>query len=185
VQHPLQVAQHGSCSGVACNAGSTAAAAMRWPSAARAHDRCARAGDHALSADGRSTGSATRRCRPPLRPIPTAMRRPVRFASAPLPPPLEQPSGQPRAWRMSVTSVVRKEGVGRQGLQPCTCCAGNSNSNSNSKQKRVSCGMAGWVRLRETPQTRPWGLAAHPCRGHPATGPTPPSTDFRDLLEQI
>ncbi|PII13419.1 hypothetical protein CR918_17595 [Stenotrophomonas indicatrix] len=53
------------------------------------------------------------------------------------------------------------------------------------KQKRVSCGMAGWVRLRGCPR--------HGCRGQaskdgftasPATGPTPPSTDSRDLSER-
>src|SRR2546427_7665611 len=74
----------------------------------------------------------------------------------PLLPPLEQPSGQPRAWRMSVTSAVRKQGVGRQGLQPCTCC--EPKQQQQPKQKRVSCGMAGWVRLRGTPWIHPWRL---------------------------
>jgi hypothetical protein len=54
---------------------------------------------------------------------------------------------------MSVTSVVRKEGVGLQGLQPCTCCGLEQLQLQlqQPEQKRISCGMAGWVRLRETP----------------------------------
>jgi hypothetical protein len=58
---------------------------------------------------------------------------------------------------MSVTSAVRKEGVGLQGLQPCICCGLEQQRQQlqlqlqQPKQKRISCGMAGWVRLRETP----------------------------------
>jgi len=52
------------------------------------------------------------------------------------------------------------------------------------QQKRASCGEAGWVRLRGTLQVRPCklGRAIHGAYA-PATGPTPPSTDSRDLLE--
>ena len=44
--------------------------------------------------------------------------------------------------------------------------------------------MAGWVRLRGTLQVRPCklGRAIHGAHA-PATGPTPPSTDLRDLSE--
>ncbi len=144
---------------------SAAAAATRWPAATRVLDRYAHVGDHALSAGDRSTGSAMRLCRPPLRPIPTAMRRPVRSASAPLPPPVGQPGGQPRAWRMSVTSVVCKEGVGRQGLQPCTCYVPEQQpkQKQKQKQKRISCGMAGWVRLRAALQVPLRGPAQPPA----------------------
>ncbi|RTQ87030.1 hypothetical protein EKL94_16415 [Stenotrophomonas maltophilia] len=49
-------------------------------------------------------------------------------------------------------------------------------------QQRVSCGMAGWVRLRGTLQVRPCklGRAIHGAHA-PATGPTPPSTGSCDL----
>ncbi|PJO53852.1 hypothetical protein CR156_17585 [Stenotrophomonas lactitubi] len=48
------------------------------------------------------------------------------------------------------------------------------------RQKRAFRGMAGWVRLRGTLQVRPCklGRAIHGAHA-PATGPTPPSTDFR------
>src|SRR2546427_3453073 len=93
-------------------------------------------------------------------------------------PPLEQPSGQPRAWRMSVTSAVRKQGVGRQGLQPCTCC--EPKQQQQPKQKRVSCGMAGGGPVRGGPWVHPWGAgrplpAAHrPGPPHPPPPPPPP-----------
>ena len=50
------------------------------------------------------------------------------------------------------------------------------------RQQRGSCGMAGWVRLRGTLQVRPCklGRAIHGAHA-PATGPTPPSTDLRNL----
>ncbi len=52
------------------------------------------------------------------------------------------------------------------------------------RQQRGSCGMAGWVRLRGTLQVRPCklGRAIHGAHA-PATGPTPPSTDLRNLSE--
>ncbi len=46
--------------------------------------------------------------------------------------------------------------------------------------------MAGWVRLRGPLQVRPCKLGRRIHAAHaPATGPTPPSTDFRDLLELL
>ncbi len=45
--------------------------------------------------------------------------------------------------------------------------------------------MAGWIRLRGTLQVRPCKLGRRIHAAHaPATGPTPPSTDFRDLSER-
>src|SRR5690606_14607250 len=50
--------------------------------------------------------------------------------------------------------------------------------NTKQQQTLASMGMAGWVRWRETPYTRPCGLGRgiH-AADTPATGPTPPSTD--------
>ncbi len=62
---------------------------------------------------------------------------------------------------MSVTSAVRKQGVGREGLQPCTCCV--MGQQQQPKQKRVSCGMAGWVRLRGALQVPLRGPAQPPA----------------------
>ncbi len=64
---------------------------------------------------------------------------------------------------MSVTSVVRKKGVGRQGLQPCTCCEPKQQQQQQPKQKRVSCGVAGRVRLRGTLQVPLRGPAQPPA----------------------
>ncbi|PJL52767.1 hypothetical protein B9Y60_09945 [Stenotrophomonas maltophilia] len=53
------------------------------------------------------------------------------------------------------------------------------------RQKLGSCGLAGWIRLRGTLQVRPCKLGRRIHAAHaPSTGPTPPSTDFRDLLER-
>ncbi|QEU31657.1 hypothetical protein FOB57_00330 [Stenotrophomonas maltophilia] len=53
------------------------------------------------------------------------------------------------------------------------------------KQKLAFRGLAGWVRLRGTLQVRPCKLGRRIHAAHaPATGPTPPSTDFRDLSER-
>ncbi|CAQ44280.1 hypothetical protein Smlt0700 [Stenotrophomonas maltophilia K279a] len=50
------------------------------------------------------------------------------------------------------------------------------------EQKLGSWGMAGWVRLRGTLQVRPCKLGRRIHAAHaPTTGPTPPSTVFRDL----
>ncbi|TPD72364.1 hypothetical protein FJP69_00335 [Stenotrophomonas maltophilia] len=50
------------------------------------------------------------------------------------------------------------------------------------QQQLVSCWMAGWVRLRGTLQVHPCKLGRRIHAAHaPATGPTPPSTDLREL----
>jgi len=52
------------------------------------------------------------------------------------------------------------------------------------QQQRAYRGMAGWVRLRGPLQVRPCKLGRRIHAAHaPATGPTPPSTVFRDLSE--
>ena len=52
------------------------------------------------------------------------------------------------------------------------------------QQKRAIRGMAGWFRLRGPLQVRPCKLGRRIHAAHaPATGPTPPSTVFRDLSE--
>ncbi|PJO50830.1 hypothetical protein CR156_00720 [Stenotrophomonas lactitubi] len=50
------------------------------------------------------------------------------------------------------------------------------------RQKLAIRGMAGWVRWQGTAQVRPCSLGRAIHGAHaPATGPTPPSTVFRDL----
>ncbi|MBA0410247.1 hypothetical protein D7U93_19585 [Stenotrophomonas maltophilia] len=50
------------------------------------------------------------------------------------------------------------------------------------RQKLGSCGLAGWIRLRGALQVRPCKLGRRIHAAHaPATGPTPPSTESRDL----
>ncbi|ASE51432.1 hypothetical protein D7Y50_19510 [Stenotrophomonas maltophilia] len=60
--------------------------------------------------------------------------------------------------------------------------AGRQPQKQQPKQKRASCGMAGWIRLRGTLQVRPCklGRAIHGAHA-PANGPTPPSTISRNL----
>ncbi|OWQ68153.1 hypothetical protein CEE56_16385 [Stenotrophomonas maltophilia] len=54
------------------------------------------------------------------------------------------------------------------------------------RQKRGSCGLAGWIRLRGTLQVRPCKLGRRIHAAHaPATGPTPPSTVSCDLSELL
>ncbi|PJL16489.1 hypothetical protein B9Y66_05220 [Stenotrophomonas maltophilia] len=50
------------------------------------------------------------------------------------------------------------------------------------QRKLGSCGMAGWARWQGPLQIRPCKLGRRIHAAHaPATGPTPPSTDLRDL----
>ncbi|PII15654.1 hypothetical protein CR920_07510 [Stenotrophomonas indicatrix] len=76
---------------------------------------------------------------------------------------------------------MRRRG-GPAGLRPAPAEAFRPGQQQQQRQRQrlVSCGMAGWVRLRGTLQVRPCklGRAIHGAHA-PATGPTPPSTDSR------
>ncbi|PJL48711.1 hypothetical protein B9Y74_12650 [Stenotrophomonas maltophilia] len=63
--------------------------------------------------------------------------------------------------------------------------AGRQPRQQQQQQKLAIRGLAGWVRLRGTPYIHSCrlGRAIHGAHA-PATGPTPPSTVFRDLMER-
>ncbi|MBA0419600.1 hypothetical protein EGJ24_10380 [Stenotrophomonas maltophilia] len=57
--------------------------------------------------------------------------------------------------------------------------AGRHPQQQHQRQELASCGVARWVQLRGTLQVRPCKLGRRIHAAHaPATGPTPPSTDF-------
>ncbi|QBL41135.1 hypothetical protein MG068_11640 [Stenotrophomonas sp. ASS1] len=74
------------------------------------------------------------------------------------------------------------------GLHPAPAvvpAAGRQPQEQRPKQQRAFRGTAGWVRLQGALQVRPCKLGRRIHAAHaPATGPTPPSTDFRDLPER-
>ncbi len=66
--------------------------------------------------------------------------------------------------------------------QGCALHPQKQRQQPKQQQQRVFRGMAGWVRVRGTLQVRPCKLGRRIHAAHaPAPGPTPPSTDFRDL----
>ncbi len=70
--------------------------------------------------------------------------------------------------------------------QGCALHPPKQQQQPKQQHKLVSCGMAGWVRWRGTLQVRPCKLGRRIHAAHaPATGPTPPSTDSRGLLERL
>ena len=77
--------------------------------------------------------------------------------------------------------VVGSHSLALGGYRP-GCTRHLQRPEPKQQQKPAIRGMAGWVRLRGTPLTRPWGLGRgiH-AADTPATGPTPPSTVSCDL----